>query len=347
MKQLLFLLPLLFLSHILPAQSVRISNQDGDWFNPGTWTPNGVPINDDTIIVAHQVTFDSLLIVTLDVNQLRIQPGASLINQGMDQNMVVQSKTFIQQGQLACRNLTEACSLKSIHSGRTETLSAYFSSYTTYINGDLMMDSLILSETTTLDSGGTILVAIDFISSADLNLMARSIVEVGDRFLSGAPLVVDGNVSTVNFTNLEPLSGSGQFCIAGNFQNDGNITGTLDICDASPGGWGDFNSGIIASGITFCANGPCELITGIEDEAREQHPPTVYPNPVADYFKLDWGINPPPSYTVEIRGLTGKLLKSWNADQFNVFYIPELPQGLYLIHVISPSTTFTSRIRLD
>jgi hypothetical protein len=103
-----------------------------------------------------------------------------------------------------------------------------------------------------------------------------------------------GSVSTNNFLNGAAVTGSlGKFCVANYFINSDNISGTVDICDATPNTPFDVNAGTIAGTVTYCALGPCgncPAPNGISDLASHGIAMEIFPNPFVNSFRVK--INP-------------------------------------------------------
>lgn len=107
-------------------------------------------------------------------------------------------------------------------------------------------------------------------------------VMTSDNFIN------NGSVKTDMWVNSGVVTGNGgQFCIAGNFINTDQISGNIDICDASPGGFGDVNTGTISGSVTNCAAGPCPtcLLPGYP-EYYQPSGVAIVPNPVVNVSTL-------------------------------------------------------------
>ena len=52
---------------------------DGDWFDANNWSPLGVPVSEDIVIVDHNITIVGQT-VDFGANWLIINPGASLVS---------------------------------------------------------------------------------------------------------------------------------------------------------------------------------------------------------------------------------------------------------------------------
>ena len=73
---------------------------------------------------------------------------------------------------------------------------------------------------------------------------------------AGAVMQIEGD-----FLNQDLLQGEGAVCVTDQTDNQGTISGTIDLCDWTPTvnmpPFIDLNSGTVESGVTFCQNSPC------------------------------------------------------------------------------------------
>lgn len=125
----------------------------------------------------------------------------------------------------------------------------------------------------------------------------------------------NGDVACDSWVNSGVVTGTGgQFCIVNNFINSDQISGTIDICDASPGGFGDQNLGTISPSVTNCAAGPCgSCIQPGFGENSAQINVTVAPHPVqsTSLFTFDLPqINDGSMNTFVVTDVAGRVVKS-------------------------------------
>jgi type IX secretion system substrate protein len=79
------------------------SAQNGNWMNPTTWSPIGIPIPGSTVFIGHNVVLDTSFIAsgTLFV----IQSNGSLINDGYGRDLWINGASFNNQGTVSLKNL--------------------------------------------------------------------------------------------------------------------------------------------------------------------------------------------------------------------------------------------------
>jgi hypothetical protein len=222
MKKLL--LALLLFSTFSAEAVTRTSIAAGAWTNPNIWFPVGVPTPaDDTIIVATGVTFfGQNIYFGNDLFHITTTGTLNAFNTDTltfgGQNMIVGGG--LGQGYLGCGVLIVGASDSVFNSGQIE------------------VQELMQSGTFFNQGAGRVCVA--------------ALLSTSDDFVN------NGSVSAGNWVNGAAVTGlGGKFCIAGNFINTDQITGSIDICDATPGGLGDQNMGTISGSVTNCAVGPC------------------------------------------------------------------------------------------
>ncbi|MBW7867278.1 MAG: T9SS type A sorting domain-containing protein [Brumimicrobium sp.] len=103
-----------------------------------------------------------------------------------------------------------------------------------------------------------------------------------DSLASPAVFLNDGYVLVQdNWANTKEVKGNGKFCIGYNSANTGQMNGTFDFCDNTGGGV-DYNTGTIASGITYCQF-PCDASIDKYGMVEEM---SIFPNPVTSHLTL-------------------------------------------------------------
>lgn len=160
-----------------------------------------------------------------------------------------------------------------------------------------------------------------------------------DLFIgSAATMIVDApgwiNVSNGDLVVEGILDGNGCVRVYGLTENQGTITGTIDLCDLSPTTTVppilDVNAGTVTAGVTFCAG------TGCITEIAERDPLSsimIMPVPVNDRCEVR-GI-PPGHVNVKVLGVDGTpiLSASGPADDRMILDLPNLAAGVYLVRV--------------
>jgi len=121
----------------------------------------------------------------------------------------------------------------------------------------------------------------DFTIAAGLQVFVSEDAYTGDTLGGTANLFNNGAmVVTGDFANSDNISGSGDICVGNDSYNIGAVTGTIDFCDNTGGGF-DVNLGTIAGTVTSCVSG-CGL--GIDESVTFF---TVYPNPATSQLFIE------------------------------------------------------------
>lgn len=164
--------------------------------------------------------------------------------------------------------------------------------------------------------------------------------------LSGGTLIVNGNFSNGAGTT---ISGSGQICIADSSNIQGDVTGTIDICDLTPTTtvppFVDGGAGFIGPTITFCQGTACSTGLG---EPLENAPLSVSPNP-AMHMATVRGVHGRVNGLALVDG-AGRIVQApwWPAaDGAAVLELDGVAQGLYVVRVTDDAGTRTVRMRKD
>lgn len=206
---------------ILPFSSqalTRTSVQNGNWNNPTTWSPAGVPqLSDDTIIVATSV--------------------------------------FLSGGNISFGNsLFKVATSGSLSGGLTDTLT--FGGDVMEIRGYTSLGVLILGANDSVVNYNQI--EVNEFTQSGLMINNGLGICVTTQLITSDNFINNSSVSCDSWVNSGNVSGNqGRFCIAQNFINTDQISGNIDICDATPGGVGDVNMGTISGSVTTCAVGSC------------------------------------------------------------------------------------------
>lgn len=289
---------------LLHAQT-RTSVANGDWFNPATWSPAGVPaFTDQFIIVNTQVTFSQNIVLGGSTDLVKINPGAALINTNGPDTVVIGCGVFRIEGYLSTGWLDGAADDSVLNIG------------TINVTQDLEQGGLFVNGST-----GAICVAMQLVTGEDF--------------------VNNGSVGTTDWINGASVTGNGgRFCISGNFINTDNISGNIDICDSSPGGFGDVNMGTISGSVTSCAAGPCSNCpqpTGIEDLILTTFDVKLTPNPFNDRMAVAIDqVLPGEKFSAELFDLNGRLLRTEILQgTVQVLSRGELESGVYFLKLTS------------
>jgi len=176
----------------------------------------------------------------------------------------------------------------------------------------------------------------NFYNADNITFTSSAEVLIGNEMLSGdtlggsASIVNDGGIRVGNdFLNTDALSGSGRYCIANSSTNSGAVTGTLDICDETPGGGFDVNLGSVAATVTHCSSA-CEV--GLEELASDEI--LIYPNPAKESFTIEYSNESAGSLNFELYNMMGEIVQSnklsETATQINISL---LQSGIYLCKI--------------
>ncbi|MCU0432717.1 MAG: T9SS type A sorting domain-containing protein [Bacteroidia bacterium] len=281
----------------------RTSIANGNWNNPSIWSPAGVPLpTDDIIIINSQVSFNQN--ITHGTQEFRVNQGASLISSGQD-------------------TITLGCQFVRID-GYVQTAVAFFSA------------------TDSMANYGTI-VAIELQQAGTFRNNASGMICVNTGIFTSDVMINNGSIVSDSWLNSGSTSGSGKFCIAGIFINSASITGNVDICDASANGLGDMNIGTIASTITYCQTSPCPGCVqpnSVHENLAGNLLISLSPNPVNDVATITLNGELSNDALLEILSLQGQLIKTIpvTATQTEISVI-DMEAGIYLCRLHSKEQT--------
>ncbi len=360
---------LLFLVTTYQA-TVKTSIIDGDWSNPATWNPSGIPFAEDTVIINSHVFAD--INVDVGINWLIINANDSLTGDsifGLHGNLKV-------DGIVNLRVFVVGDGVTTINNGLIKG-EIYATGNITYDNmGVIESDSLNTSETPFDNNGlidnnmlttsgdfnnnNNILVAGNFIQSGTfvnttgsfINAIQQLIVsgnftnQIGGVMLTANlttsnMLINDGDITCDNWTNGggTATGTTGKFCVAQCFINNASITGTVDVCDATPVFLCDFNLGTIAGTVTFCTVSPCATTVGLAENQSDDDFVSVYPNPSSGIFNIDVKNN---TFSVQVMDVAGKVvLKKNNA---HVIDLTHQNEGIYFLTIISGEKVVNQKV---
>lgn len=282
---------------------LRISIANGNWNNPTIWNPVGVPSPaDDSIVINTAVTYNQNIVD--GQSMFRINAGASLTDTGND-TATFGGDCFVVNGYFSCGVLAVGMSDSANING------------VVYVASDL-------------GQGGTFIVN------------STGQVCVGQQLATSDDFINNGSVNTNNFLNGAAVTGNGgKFCIANYFINSDNISGTIDICDATPNTPFDVNAGTISGSVTYCMAGPCGSCpapNGISDLSQHGIAMEVFPNPFTNSFRVN--INPAllnSSVALEfiMYDLNGReVLKSTISTTTILVDRGNLPAGIYFYRLL-------------
>ena len=300
---------------------------DGDWFNPANWSPSGVPFMEDTVLINHNITTNGVY-VDFGANWLIVNSNASLESStifGLHGNLrsygVIDIQTFA---------IGDGDSTLMYGTMLGEKLVPGNPVNVNY--GIIESDSLIAGDT--FDNFGLIDNSF-FVSATELTNHSQATMEVGDLLLNQLT-TNNGSISCNNFTLGSGISdGVGNYCIALCFINSGTITGTLDICDATPGMPCDVQLGTIAGTVTFCSSSPCASNVMVEELEIKLN---LFPNPVDDFLNIE--VNESTIGTeYQILSAMGQLIYSGEfQSKQNVHHLTQITPGVYFVKTPANNT---------
>lgn len=159
----------------------------------------------------------------------------------------------------------------------------------------------------------------------------------GDSISGTATFTNNSWIGAENLFNSEDITGNGQFCVIDSTVNAGAITGTVDICDQSGGGW-DINIGTEQVTVTHCVQAGCSF--GIDEQTSVTI--GISPNPSNEIIRLQ--LPTAEVGVVEVIDITGRVVMrediSGNEMLLNVL---QLPEGMYSVVVRGESLNYTGR----
>jgi hypothetical protein len=293
---------------MLASGTIKTSVITGYWNDPNIWSPVGVPSSpSDTVFINSYVSFNALN-VTCTATRLEISPNGQLASGAGGSYFTFNGNVFINNAQIQGYAL-----------------------YTT------VTDS-------TVNNGS---IHIKYLTNTGM-LINRSVICVDFSFTSGSSVINNAEIGCGNWTNSANVTGTqGRFCISQSFSNSASISGSIDICDASPGGAGDSNTGTIDSSVTLCAAGPCIACTSVGIEERVSIVEiNIAPNPVTTVATITLKsvqvqVNAQLVFTLtDIHGRIVKTIPfSGNAV---IFDRTGIENGLYFYGVVLPDSSVLS-----
>lgn len=317
--------------------TVKTTNSNGSWFDSAIWSPFGVPLMEDSVIINHDVTVTGNY-VDFGANWLIVNANASIIGDTI----------FSLHGNL---KLYGTMDLKIIAIGDGDSTLVFGDVYgrkyvpgnpTNHNYGGIYSDSLILGDS--FDNYGTIEVAM-FVAggpsynnhtgsalsvSLDATLGSITTNELGaimdfGTLVTSENMTNNGDVICDNWTHGQGIVGgtTGRFCINNCFSNVSSIVGTVDICDATST-FCDFNFGTIAGTVTYCSMGACSNLA-VADNSVESL--SIYPNPVND----ELGVNIVINDLFQISNLKGEIVLQGKGEANHKINVAKLSPGMYFL----------------
>lgn len=283
-----------------------IAHNGGTFVNQGTITALG------SLLIDQAVTFVNNNMLTAS-DSLLVNTNATLQNSGgtisTGEFLSAGTITNTANGSITCLNLFSTGTVTDNGAG-IHTLMSLYNTGTMVLNGFTNIDGDVWNaENITIGS----------------YMEAQSLWN-GDTINGTAMFTNNGTVSLSNsLYNSEDISGTGDFCVADSSTNSGAVTGTVDICDQTGGGW-DLNIGTEAGTVTHCASGPCSI--GIQE--NETGDLRVVPNPATENISMQ--LPAADAGTVSVIDVTGRVVLTQVANTSLVTIdISSLNCGVYTI----------------
>ena len=289
------------------SAQTKTSINNGDWHDPLTWNPSGVPdLQTQQIIINSHVSFTQSILIGGNCDEFRIESGATLTDLNNNDSLIIGSRIFRNNGAATIGFLSGEPSDSTINNGSLKVT-------TVYVQSGVCLNT----------NSGTICVT--------------NQLTTGDDFIN------NGDVAAYNWINGAVVTGNqGQFCVTNWFINGDQINGTVDICDATPGTQFDF-VGMVGNQVTFCTQGPCNSCATTSINEHKTVALTIYPNPAITGSPIFVITNVESS--VSIFDSQGKLCitylqqpgtQSVNTSAFSA--------GIYYLSVQSGTTVTTQKI---
>ena len=225
------------------------STQNGDWTNPLTWTPFGIPIPGDDVIINHAVVLNTSFVYTS--GSITINATASLIQDAPSRDIMLSgaSAVFTNNGTTTVRNMLLTAGTFTNSGVLTFNSAANFITINNP-GGINCIDSLYNDGT--INNNGVINVVTFYNNDLmnnygiiqGLSTVVDSLWNEGDFFnFSGATILADSATNNGNFTN----NGTIQFFQFTNFVNGVFINdGSLSFTDMT--NMGDFTNNSTLTG---------------------------------------------------------------------------------------------------
>lgn len=276
----------------------RTSVANGDWYNPATWSPAGVPgPADDIIIVNTDVTYSQNIVIG-SPSLFKVNAGKSLVNiTGLD-TLAFGCDVFDNAGYISAG----------------------------FFGGE--------ANDTTYNSG-SINVTTHFAQSGITWNKSTGSICCGQNMIIGQDMLNDGSIACMNLINSDNATGTGgRYCISAMLLNTGVISGTVDVCDATPNQMTDIG-GLMTLTVTTCAVGPCStcLPNGIEVHAAPAIVLQLQPNPFTGDFMVTLE-NAQGNKSLQLFDYSGKCVRSETFSSTSIRITRgDLAAGFYFVRV--------------
>lgn len=353
---------LLLIALLLPVLSfaqTRTSTMDGDFYNPLIWTPIGLPVSGESVVINHSVTMN--LDIYYTAGSITINAGGSLIEDATDRSFwadgtgsVVNHGTFtshllaLSPGASFTNsgdflNIDSLWNQGTVVNTGTATLFDFWNDHTgTFTNDGVLANSDSLLNQGVFVNNGTANIY-DFLNDELATFNNNSNVNITNNMNNQgysnnqAGITLSNDFSNCNTQSMDAMFiNDGWFCIANDFLNCagdtlkgsgnyyiGGLSSNLGVFDGTHTFYtssGNLNiPGNIQPGVTLTA-GSCNL-TLTENEKSF----SIYPNPVKE--KLTISIK---ASTYDLFDLTGKKIATGTVDN-NTIDMQDVNSGVYIL----------------
>jgi len=295
--QYILLVPLLIMMSSLGFGQTKTTIANGDYHDPNIWSPVGVPnlINTDSLFIAHQLSFSQKLIINWNYFELENN---------------------------ACLNSVSGL----------DTISFIDVNGSMKIKGDLHV-GWFNNQCSNSEISGKVIAETQFNNLDTITLTSSAFIETY-KWYCAAGVSFEAELLCSYFNNNGGfISGDGKVCVLDTLRNQGTVEGTVDLCDATPNGSGDYNIGTYGSSVTFCTASPCTPISiscqsnGIDSFGRNEL--KIYPNPSNGFIHVE-ELNKGTQYV--IYNMQGKIVKSGFSSS-RTLSISEFESGVYILSI--------------
>ncbi len=324
----IFVLVLVLASAQPTLGAIKTTIADGSWDDPAIWSPAGAPLLEDTLIIDNEITCFNLW-VEFGANLFWVKSGSSVTGD----SIFFLHGSFLIDGMVELADFAIGDGINDVNNGNIIAyLFAHGNEHLTN-TGTLSGDSVVIGDGNFVNTGT---VEANFlacppspsftsnhgiISAMDtLHIVGKftnhstAIVSAFTLYttLDGDTLFNNGEIRAFNWGHYDGTATGtgGKYCVLLCFNNYDAITGTVDVCDATPGGtWPcDINMGTIDPSVTLCTASPCSSV-GMEDEfLKTPLELSVFPNPMVGSGRITInGLNG-QSFDYSIYDLSGQLV---------------------------------------
>jgi hypothetical protein len=323
-----FLLLITLISSISFGQTVRNSTGNGDFFNPLTWSPAGIPADGDSLFIDHIVTMTVGIPYTM--GRITVNTPGTLTDGGSGLDIYCNGGSLVNHGQIICNDIW-------LDSGELENhgnflLDSMWTQGTVINTGTMAMNDYLSDENEIVTNDGTIRIANNYNNQGlfynNGNMFVGNNYSNWNFQTSDATYECDGLLCVTgdwsNFNAQDTVRGSGQIYIGGASTNLGLVQGTLSI--NTPTGAFTFDTGTVDGSVTF---GTATCAAGIESSENLEF--KIYPNPATHKIMTDL-----VNCHFEVSDINGRIAFEGEIVSGSID-ISELGSGMYVLRIKNES----------